>query len=233
MNMDGTSMGGMPMGGGAGASSHAALGHAAAAGPNLLPEWLLIGGAVMFLLIAGAHLGHLAMTSGERRAWHVLHVLMALGMAIMYAPPTVNPFAIDAGVWQLLFACAGAAVAVRWLAGAGGIAPGNPLWLLAAIDLGAMVYMWSPGTFLPALTWTLVAYLVLEGALWVASAYRLLDAGTPLIRWGGLTPSADGAALVVAGAKADSLVGGLDISVSMTAMATGMAYMLVAMQLMS
>lgn len=227
-------MGGMPMGG-AGGGSHAAMGHAAAApGLDLLPEWLGIAGAMMFLLIVGAHLGHLAMTSGERRPWHVLHVLMAIGMAFMYAPATVNPFAVQAEVWQLLFACAAAAAGLRWLAGATGLRAANPLWLLTAIDLGAMVYMWSPGSFVPALTWVLAAYLVVEGGLWVANAYRVLDVGTPLIGWGSLASATGGpGAIVVAGTRTDSLIGGLDISASMTAMAVGMAYMLVAMQLMS
>jgi hypothetical protein len=204
------------------------------ASANLLPEWLGILGAVMFLLIAGAHLGHLAMTHGERRHWHVLHVGMAIGMAFMYAPARIDPFAIQAEFWQFLFASAAALAALRWFAGYLGAAADNPLWLLTAIDLGAMVYMWSPGSFVGAMTWTLVAYLTVEAGLWVLNAYRVIDRGTPLIRWHALTPApAAGAPLATTAVATDSLIGGLDISVSMTAMAVGMAYMLAVMQLMS
>ncbi|OJU84648.1 MAG: hypothetical protein BGO11_11230, partial [Solirubrobacterales bacterium 70-9] len=169
-------MSGMSMGGDA--SGHGmAMGHMASthASANLLPEWLGILGAVMFLLIAGAHLGHLAMTHGERRPWHVLHVGMAIGMAFMYAPSRIDPLTIQAELWQLLFAGAAALAALRWFAGYLGAAADNPLWLLTAIDLGAMVYMWSPGSFVGAMTWTLVAYLTVEAGLWVLNAYRVID----------------------------------------------------------
>jgi hypothetical protein len=215
------SMRGMPMGGGM--AGPAGGSHTV----NLLPGWLGVAGAAMFLLIAAAHLGHLRMTVGERRPWHVLHVLMALGMAAMYAPAAADPFAIGADLWQLLFATAASLAALRWLAGLAGVATANPLWLLTAIDLGAMVYMWSAGTPTPALTWALVAYLSVEAALWVANTLRVLDRGTPLITWRALNPTPEGAAIPAA--TTDTLIGTLDISVSMTAMAIGMAYMLAAM----
>jgi hypothetical protein len=118
------------------------------------------------------------------------------------------------------------------VAGAAGRTSNNPLWLLTAVELGAMVYMWSSGAFLPALTWVLVAYLAVEAGLWGVNAYRTVDGDTPLIGWTALAPATDAGAVFVSGAATESLIGGLDISVSMTAMALGMAYMLAAMQLM-
>lgn len=225
------------MGGAGGAGSHhgMAMGHLGSVGatPDLLPDWLGIIGAVIFLLVAGAHLGHLAMTSGERRRWHVLHVAMALGMASMYAPARVDPLPFAAEVWQLAFVALALAAGTRWLCGLAGLASNNPLWLLTAIDLGAMAYMWTESDFVPALTWALVAYLVLEACLWVANAYRQIDGGPPLIHWSMMRPAPEGAALAVSTARSGALIGSLDISVSMTAMTIGMAYMLAAMQLMS
>lgn len=230
-------MKGMAMGGADGAGSHhgMTMGHLGGSqgAVDLLPEWLGIVGAVVFLLIAGAHLGHLAMSGGERRRWHVFHVAMALGMASMYAPARFDPFPFSAGAWQLVFAGLALVVGLRWLAGVTGVAAGNPLWLLTAIDLGAMAYMWSTDAFVPTLTWVLVGYLVLEAALWVANAYRQVDGATPLIHWSAMTPTSGGAAVVVSTARSGTLIGSLDISVSMTAMAIGMAYMLAAMQLMT
>lgn len=222
------------MGGGAGSSQGMAMGHAVGthASLNLLPEWLGIVGVVMFILVAGSHLRHLVMASGERRWWHVCHVLMAIGMAFMYVPATIYSQGIPTQFWQLLFATVAFAAGLRVLAGVAGKASDNPLWLLTAIELGAMVYMWSSGSFLPALTWVLVAYLVVEAALWGANTYRAVDGDTPLIGWTALAPTTDTGAIFVPGTATESLIGGLDISVSMTAMALGMAYMLAAMQLM-
>ncbi|HVW47659.1 MAG TPA: hypothetical protein VHA76_11435, partial [Solirubrobacterales bacterium] len=85
--------------------------------------------------------------------------------------------------------------------------------------------------FVPALTWVLVAYLLLEACLWVANAYRQVDGGSPLIRWSAMRPAPEGAALAISTTRSGALIGSLDISVSMTAMTIGMAYMLAAMQL--
>jgi hypothetical protein len=217
MNMNGMSMG------------HAAGGNAL----NLLPEWLGIVGVAVFLLIAGSHLLHLLSSSGERRWWHVTHVSMAIGMASMYLPAALDPFAISSLFWQFLFAAVAAAVGLRVVAGFAGRASDNPLWALTAIELGTMVYMWSSGSLLPAVTWALIAYLVLEASLWAVNAYRAIDGDAPLFRWTALAPATEGGPVLVAGVATESLIGGLDISVSMTAMALGMAYMLAALQLMT
>jgi hypothetical protein len=217
----------------AGARHGMAMGHpGGSSGLDLLPGWLGIVGAVAFLVIAAAHLAHLAMTGGERRRWHVLHVAMALGMASMYAPARLDPLSIPAATWQLGFVALALAVGLRWACGLAGLAANDPLWLLTAIDLGAMAYMWSPGAPVPALSWALVAYLLGEAGLWVANGYRQVDGGAPLIRWSAMSPAPEGPALAVASPRSGTLVGSLDISVSMAAMAIGMAYMLAAMALM-
>jgi Domain of unknown function (DUF5134) len=236
MNMQGMSMGGSSSGGSHHASAHSAMtgmvmAHGGGHGvPNLLPEWIGIAGAALFLLIAFSHLRHLAMTSGERAPWHACHVLMAIGMAFMYAPAAIHAPTVPTAFWRVVFAVTGVVAAV-WALGGIRRAP-NLIWLLTAVDLGAMVYMWSPGSFVAPLTWILVAYLAAEAGLWAVDAYRRVDGGTPII---GLTMASagyDGGTVTLAAAPA-SLLGDLDISASMIGMTLGMAYMFIAMQLMT
>lgn len=245
--MPGMSMPGKSMGGHHAASASAHVSHHAAASHgamsqmamgsgaamhsslNLLPDWLGYIGVAVFLLIAASHLRHLVRATGERKPWHATHVLMAIGMAFMYAPTAIDPFGIPALFWRLLFGAGAALAAVRLVIEWDAKAP-SPLWLVTAIDLVAMVYMWSASAFTPALTWTLVAYFSLQAVLWAADAYRRIDSGIPLVGWGVMSNSCYEGVGAIAGVRSESLLGGLDIGVSLAAMAVGMAYMLAAMQ---
>lgn len=220
------------------ASSHSAMfgmamGHGVGA-DAALPQWLAIAVGAMFLVIAASHLRHLIRTTGERRSWHACHVLMATGMAFMYASASLDSLGVPAAFWRLVFAAAGT-LAALWALGTASRAP-SPIWLLSSIDLGAMFYMWSAHTFVTPLSWLLVAYFVLAAAMWAFDAYRQLDNGTPSVTWRMLPQeSASGALTVPVRAVATtsrSLIGELDIGVSMFAMALGMAYMLAVMQTM-
>ena len=236
MNMPAMSMGGPSAGGShhaaASPMSGMAMGHGSGGHDivNLLPEWLGIAGAVIFLLIAFSHLRHLAMTSGERTPWHATHVLMAVGMAFMYAPAAIHPPTVPMTFWRVAFAATGVVAAV-WALGGTRRAP-NLIWLLTAVDLGAMVYMWSPGSLTAPLTWILVAYLTAEAALWAVDAYRRVDGSTPIISMTMVPAGYEGGTVALRVAPA-ALLGDLDISASMIGMTLGMAYMFVAMQLMT
>jgi len=211
------------------AMSGMAMGHSAA-----VPEWLGVAAAAMFVVVAASHLRHLIATAGERRSWHACHVLMATGMAFMYASTSVSALGVPTTFWKLVFATAGM-LAALWALGTTSRAP-SPIWLLTSIDLGAMFYMWSAHTFVAPLSWPLVAYFVLAAAMWALDAYRQLDNGTAGVSWRLLPQeSASGALTVPVRAVATtsrSLIGELDIGVSMFAMAIGMAYMLAVMQTM-
>jgi len=239
MNMPGMSMGGggahsagasqagSTHGGMAGmAMSHAPGTHGVV---NLLPEWLGVLGTILFVLVAVSHVRHLAMTGGQRAPWHACHVLMAVGMAFMYAPAALHAPDVPVVFWRSVFAVTGV-LAALWALGDTRRAP-NLIWLLTAVDLGAMVYMWSPGAFSAPLTWILVAYLTGEAGLWAQDAYRRLDGGSPVVTLG-LSATGEASAVTVA-SPAASLIGNLDISASMITMTLGMAYMLAAMQIMS
>jgi hypothetical protein len=196
--------------------------------PALVPEWLGIAGAAIFVAIAASHLRHLAAAVGQRRPWHACHVLIAIGMAFMYAPAAIDPLGIPAGFWRIVFAVA-CVLAALWSMGGVQRAP-TVMWLLTAVDLGAMVCMWTTNVA-ASLRWALVVYLSVQASLWALDAYRRVDGGVPVINVAVLSAAPAGVALPLAGARAEPLLGDLDISVSMVLMSVGMAWMFAAMQL--
>jgi hypothetical protein len=194
---------------------------------NILPEWLSVIWTLVFLAVVVIHARHVLETSGERQVWHCCHVLMALGMLFMFAPPSLDHFGIPATFWQLVFANAAGAVVFWTLVRLSSGGTVNRLWIVIAIDFAAMVYMWSPTGFVPSITWILVAYFTAQAFLWVTNRYRKLD-GRPLMR-AGFVVNADG---TVAATAVAPLLCERDLRVSMSAMTLGMAYMLAAMQLL-
>lgn len=209
------SIGGMSMGTGHGAT-------------NILPDWLAILWTLVFIAIVVIHGRHVLESRGQRQIWHSGHVLMALGMAFMFAPASIDHFNIPSGFWQLAFANGAIAILAWMLAQALSGRAINVLWLTMAIDLGAMAYMWSPSGFLAPLTWVLVAYFAAQSLLWVTNRMREVDHKALL---GGSLSVTPGGAVAMSGAQ--PLVCFRDLRVSMFAMTLGMAYMFAAMQLLS
>lgn len=194
---------------------------------NILPNWLAVLWTLAFLVILVIHGRHILESQGQRRIWHSGHVFMALGMAFMYAPASIDHFNIPTGFWSLAFAN-GAIAIVLWtmvqaFAGRGT----NLLWLLLALDLGAMAYMWSPSGFQAPVTWLLVAYFAGQAVLWGTDRMRSLDERTIL---GGAVSVTPEGALVAS--VAEPLICYKDLRASMAVMTIGMAYMFAAMQLL-
>jgi len=210
-----TAMGGMSM-----SAAHGAT--------NILPEWLAVIWTLAFLAVVVIHVRHVVQTHGERQIWHSGHVLMAAGMLFMFAPASLDHFAIPATFWQLAFANAAGGVVLWVLAQALSGRPVNWLWGVMAIDLGAMVYMWSPNGFVAPITWILVAYFAIQALLWATNRYRALDEhaliGSPV------TVNAGGTLAATAVAP---LICERDLRPSMFVMTLGMAYMFAAMQLLT
>jgi hypothetical protein len=218
----------MAMGGGhgsatAGGVSLSSGGHGA---PNILPTWLAAIWALAFLAIFLVHLRHLFETGGQRRLWHSGHVLMAIGMAFMFAPASIDHLNIPSSFWQVIFGV-GVLVVVSWMVTEALERKAiNPLLVVMATDLAAMVYMWSPNGFRAPVTWLLVAYFAVQSLLWGTDRMRSIDRYTLP---GAFTVMSDGS---VGAAVAQPLICYRDIRVSMSAMTLGMVYMLVAMQLL-
>jgi hypothetical protein len=197
---------------------------------ELLPAWLDLLGAVLFVLIAASHLRHLVQTDGQRRPWHACHVLMAVSMASMYASGVIGAGPGVVAFWRVAIATAGV-LAVLW-AWWGGTDTVNPVWLLTALDLGAMSYMWSPGSSGTVAAVLVLLYLLGDGAMWTLDAHRSFERAPSLLRWLPLGDASGGTvALGGVGARAEALLGDRDISPSMVLMSLGMAYMVLAMRL--
>jgi uncharacterized membrane protein len=199
-------------------------------GPDLLPTWLGVAMTVIFLGVFLNHLRHALDASGQRRFWHMGHVAMALGMAFMFVPGSLDPFDVSPVFWQATFV--GVLVLLAgWLArqalaqhGASG------LWVLLAIESWAMLYMWSPGAMQAPLSWLLIAYLAVESGLWTSGRVLAVDRNfLPSPTYG-----FDGGrgAGVLRVAATTTLACERDLRVTMTAMTLGMAYMVFAMQVM-
>ncbi len=209
-----TSLGGRSMSAGHGAT-------------NILPSWLAVIWTLVFVVIIVVHALHLRDSEGQRRIWHSGHVLMAFGMAFMFAPSSIDHFNIPSGFWQLAFANGAIAILLWMLAQALSGRVVNALWLIMAIDLGAMAYMWSPSGFQAPITWILVAYFAVQTLLWLTNRMRDVDHRT--LFGGSFSVAPDGAVAISA---AEPLVCFRDLRVSMSAMTLGMAYMFAAMQLL-
>ncbi|HWF35147.1 MAG TPA: DUF5134 domain-containing protein [Solirubrobacteraceae bacterium] len=216
MHMDHGAMtaGGMSMGGSGG--------H----GTNILPTWLALIWTVVFLGVFLIHLRHLFETGGPRRLWHSGHVVMAIGMAFMSAPASIDHLNIPTSFWQIVFGGATLVVVAWMLTEAVERRALNALWIVMATDLAAMIYMWSPNGFRAPLTWLLVAYFTIQSLLWATDRMRSIDRfSLP----GGFSVMSDGSAVATVAAP---LICYRDLRVSMSAMTLGMVYMLAAMQLL-
>lgn len=215
----------------------------------MVPQWLALLWTCALVAVVIFHWRHLLECRGERRLWHAGHVLMGVGMVFMFAPASIDHLDIPAAFWQLVFANASAVVVAMILTRALEGRKTNILWLAAALELGAMTYMWL-GQTLGALSWVLVGYFLVDCAFWAIGADRWVD-GRLWIR-SARRPSAvklgsgEGAAVQLGGVamalsggedattalgSPASLVCDLDVRASLATMAFGMAYMLAAMVL--
>jgi hypothetical protein len=193
---------------------------------NILPDWLAVIWTLVFLAIIASHARHVLQSEGQRHWWHSGHVAMAIGMAFMFAPASIDHFNIPTGFWSLAFANGAIAIVLWMLAQALAGRGTNLLWLVMAFDLAAMAYMWSPTGFQAPITWLLVAYFAVQAVLWGTN--RIRDFDERAIFGGGVSVTPEGA---LAASIAEPLVCFKDLRVSMAAMTLGMAYMFAATQL--
>lgn len=129
----------------------------------MLPAWVPIVGVVLFLLVAVLHVRHALGKQLWTRVWHVAHVLMAFGMIAMLVPSISMVVAGPVGTG--LFGLAAVLALVR--AGFERFSARRWLWVLTAVDLGAMAYMLAT-PMLPWLTLLLAAWLLVQAIGWAA-----------------------------------------------------------------
>jgi Domain of unknown function (DUF5134) len=210
-----------------------------------LPSWVGLAWATIFVVILIAHLWHIVVMTGRDRLWHCVHVLMALGMIVMFAPTgrMIVPSTVGMAFFAVI-AVAGAGLLVREHAHHHNI---GQLWLLNVIDLTTMVYMFAMmSTRVVWLTILLAVWLLLQAAGWVTGRlWAVLEVGG----LGGTRPvqtRVPAATKITTGPAArqpyqDLTAHGIPahnhshgarvvISTTLTLMGLGMAYMLIAMQ---
>lgn len=199
----------------------------------LLPWPVALGWAVAFGLLFVVHLDHAESMTGQHRLWHAGHALTALGMLVMYLPTPTMVVPPLLGAVVFLAAVVGLVV-VLVAAVLRGFDVGL-VWLITMVELVWMAYMFD-AMHRPAAVWSLV------GAAWFLAQAFSCGSGRPgLVLGPGLgRTSSMGAAPVVAARRSAGSGGDpvlvLDRSyrktmrLSMTVMALGMTYMLLAMQ---
>ncbi len=219
----------VPAGGGGGGGQHLSAGVGAIrVGIGLLPPWLALLWTLVLVAVVVSHARHLLASGGERRLWHSSHVLIAVGMAVMFAPLSIGQVRIPALVWQLLFANAGGVVLVVLLGRALDGLWTNLLWLTSAAEMLAMVYMWT-GHTVAVVSWTLAGYFLAVSVFWLLGADRLVDGRAwPRLR-GGVTERGESAGAVAGRVASGTLSCGVDVRVSLATMAFAMVQMLTAM----
>jgi Domain of unknown function (DUF5134) len=206
-----------------------------------LPSWLGLTLATVFGVILIVHLYHAIALTRRERLWHCVHVLMATGMIVMFAPTG------RMAAWNVVGAVV-FAVAVLTL---GGLLVRErahsrhlgALWLVAAVDLAAMGYMFAMMDFrLLWLTVALAGWFVVQATGWTSGRlYTTLAHGG----LGGAQPDrpvgttavrtlAGSAAKQPQPASRHQLHRGSShqtvIRATLAVMSMGMAYMLIAMQ---
>jgi len=196
-------------------------------GINLLPDWVRALWITAYVVILIIHLYHAATMKGEHRAWHSIHILMALGMIWMFLP--TPPAIIPALTWQLAFALAACLIVVWFMWSWSHHHAVNFLWVTSLIAMLAMIYMFAfPGAANRILTYLLVAYFVAEAIAWFVGAFDETETGRRRLLPYAVGPRSDYATKFV---HPLAEAGSLNVRLSLGVMALGMAYMFLAMQI--
>ena len=187
-----------------------------------IPVWLSWICFAIFIVILLFHLYHMVAMRGQHRAWHVGHILMALGMAWMFLP--MHPLGIPVIVWQIAYAVAACLILAWCIWNWSQHRAVDFLWGTLLIGMLAMLYMYSfPGAANRYLSYVLVVYFVLEAIAWFIGAFGRTEKGRRR-----LLPDVLGPRASTAHPLAEA--GLLSIRLTLGLMALGMGYMLFAMQ---
>jgi len=165
-----------------------------------LPGWVEVIGVIAYAVILVLHVWHAWRAGGLGRAWHVGHIVMAIGMIDMFWPGQM-PVGELGG--EVVF---GTAAALSLAIGAYALAKQDNwrVWTVSTIDFAGMVYMFAMMSHQVApLTLVFVVWSILEAVAW-ASGFAFAALGV-----------------------SDH---GVDLRLSLAVMTVGMAYMFLAMQ---
>lgn len=199
----------------------------------LLPTWLRAAWVTALIAVVVVHLAHAYRLPGQPRWWHIGHVVMAAGMALMYLPPGMHHgHGSRTGVALFLgvAVATAAATAVLWRREAAL----NPLWVVLALDMLVMAYMWLPVAARPAgLDVALAAYLGCQVLAWALGLWDRV----PVLARSGPAPMAAGTVATAVprpATGATAMVGLIvhsspAVRITLAVMVASMGYMLVVM----
>jgi hypothetical protein len=193
-------------------------------GPDVFPGWLRYVWVSAFCCIIIIHLRHAAVSQGACRWWHAGHAFMALGMVSMYL--SMKPRPLPALAWEasyILLTMVIAAWITLMLSRRRAL---SLLWFNLMIGMAGMFYMFiMPHAGRPAWSYLFITYFLAEAIAW---AFGALDDGK----------SAEAPRLIIGSPRlmrneTDILVGRTTFMIrgSLAVMTTGMAYMILGMQL--
>ena len=191
----------------------------------VLPEWVRISWVVALAIALLTHLGHVYRMSGQHRWWLIGHVLMAAAMIPMYMPELVGEADLSGLALQLFISAAlvvaAVSIALRFRENVT-----NPLWVMLAVDLAIMAYMWLPTMNRPpALDGLLAIYFGAQVLAWLFGIWDrvpVLDRSMP---GGRHRPTPAPTVAVVQLTTHTGLVGRATLAI----MAASMGYMLITM----
>lgn len=212
-------------------------------GSTWLPSWLGWVLSVAYAAVIVVHVHHISGATAQGRFWHGGHLLMALGMIVMFAP--THSMVVSASVGAAVFAVAALAMGAFAVSEVARGGARGAIVVIAAVDLAAMAFMFSPASM--RLSWlSLVAaiWFVVQTLGWLTGHLSALVALSPVGRELAGHPATP--ADVTDAQPADRRGGGLlrrtvpspvwrtsgydlGIRITLGLMALGMAYMFLAM----
>ena len=110
-------------------------------GNSWIPPGVAVAVAIVFLLVVFNHIWHMALVGGRHRLWHAGHILMALGMIIMFLPGPRMLVPTTAGI--AVFTLAAVALAGYLLTSRLRGRGVGALWLASVLDLVWMALMFD------------------------------------------------------------------------------------------
>ncbi len=196
-----------------------------AGGMHLLPDGLRIAWIAIYAVIFVLHLRHASGMGGQHRAWHGGHLLMAAGMIYMFLPSGILTIPTMVGV--VVFGLSALAIA-GWIVYATiNRRPLDVLWVIQMLSMLGMTYMFAvPLVAVAPLTYLCTVYFATEMGCWALGAFDRPQGPQQVIP----AVVGGGASALRAEARPLAGAGSLEMRVTLSLMAAGMAYMFLAMQ---
>ncbi len=182
---------------------------------------------ILYCWVLSSHLVHVSYMRAQPRYWHVTHVAMALGMIYMFTPWRGEPTVLRD--WEYAYLVIAALIALFVLYEWVGNRAVNLLWFTQLLAMLAMAFMYSlmlsPPRWYHALTYLFVAWFVFEASGW--SRRHFAEADVERTSWVPFSVHPRPAGAVCASRLCGRVP--VDLSLSGTIMALGMAWMFLAM----